>query len=63
MLFINSLTTNLSVKVINPKVGDDNIDYADADYKDLYVEGPKGYRKLPETKQKVAHSKENVNGL
>ena len=49
--------------MISPKVGDDSLDYADADYKDLYVEGPKGYRKLPETKQKVSHSKENVNGL
>ena len=53
-------------QVINPNnVSDDNLDYADAEYKDLYVEGPKGYRKLPDTKQKISKSSSNdqVNGL
>ena len=57
------------VQVINPKISEDTLDYADADYKDLYVEGPKGYRKLPDKagdkKQKIVGSSsvEKVNGL
>jgi len=51
-------------QVINPTNVDDNMDYADADYKDLYVEGPKGFRKLPENKTpKITSSHEKVNGL
>ena len=55
--------------MINPKISEDTLDYADADYKDLYVEGPKGYRKLPDKagdkKQKIVASSsvEKVNGL
>ena len=49
--------------MISPNKTDDNLEYADADYKDLYVEGPKGYRKLPDTKQTISRSHENVNGL
>merc|ERR1711972_1289471 len=30
-------------QVLNPK-SDDHLDYADADYKDLYAEGPLGYK-------------------
>ena len=30
-------------QVLNPKL-DDHLDYADADYKDLYAEGPVGYK-------------------
>jgi len=30
-------------QVLNPK-SDDHLDYADADYKDLYAEGPVGYK-------------------
>ena len=29
--------------MLNPKL-DDHLDYADADYKDLYAEGPVGYK-------------------
>ena len=37
------LTYYLSIQVLNPK-SDDHLDYADADYKDLYAEGPLGYK-------------------
>merc|ERR1711936_697010 len=50
-------------KVISPPPSQDNLDYADADYKDLYVEGLKGYRKIPDPKPKLSGSQENVNGL
>ena len=33
----------MSIQVLNPK-SDDHLDYADADYKDLYAEGPLGYK-------------------
>ena len=48
--------------MISPNKTDDNLEYADADYKDLYVEGPKGYRKLPDTKQTISRSHENQYG-
>ena len=50
-------------QVISPPPSEDNLDYADADYKDLYVEGPKGYRKIPDSKPKLSSSQENANGL
>ena len=34
---------HLNTQVLNPK-SDDHLDYADADYKDLYAEGPVGYK-------------------
>ena len=34
---------HLNSQVLNPK-SDDHLDYADADYKDLYAEGPVGYK-------------------
>ena len=34
---------HLNTQVLNPKL-DDHLDYADADYKDLYAEGPVGYK-------------------
>ena len=37
------MTYYLSTQVLNPK-SDDHLDYADADYKDLYAEGPLGYK-------------------
>ena len=51
--------------MISPtNISDDDLDYADADYKDLYVEGPKGYRKLPDNnKHKMSTSQEKVHGL
>ena len=51
------------MQVISSPNTEDTMDYADADYKDLYVEGPKGYRKMPDPKPKLSVSKENVNGL
>ena len=39
------------------------MDYADAEYKDLYVEGPKGYRQLSENKANMNKSEANENGL
>ena len=32
-----------NTQVLNPK-SDDHLDYADADYKELYAEGPVGYK-------------------
>eukprot|EP00092_Neocalanus_flemingeri_P025444 GFUD01027586.1.p1 GENE.GFUD01027586.1~~GFUD01027586.1.p1 ORF type:complete len:1098 (+),score=293.63 GFUD01027586.1:126-3419(+) len=49
-------------QVINPRLSE-NMDYADADYKDLYVEGPMGYRKQSENKANMSKSETNVNGL
>ena len=34
---------HLNSQVLNPK-SDDDLDYADADYKDLYADGPVGYK-------------------
>ena len=51
------------MQVISPPSTEETLDYADADYKDLYVEGPKGYRKMPDPKPKLSVSQENVNGL
>ena len=39
------------------------MDYADADYKDLYVEGPMGYRKLSENKANDKKNQSNESGL
>ena len=54
---------SVPTQVISPPPTEDNLDYADADYKDLYVEGPKGYRKIPDSKPKLSSSQENANGL
>lgn len=65
-MLTNILIDTSGFQVINPKVTDDNLDYADADYKDLYVEGPKGYRKLPDNSKaakNISRSDEKVNGL
>ena len=40
-----------------------DMDYADADYKDLYVDGPLGYRKISENKANVDNNEANENGL
>ena len=37
------LTTFAILQVLNPR-SDDHLDYADADYKDVYAEGPLGYK-------------------
>ena len=37
------LLLSLNIQALNPK-SDDHLDYADADYKDLYAEGPVGYK-------------------
>lgn len=49
-------------EVISPRLSAD-MDYADADYKDLYVEGPLGYRKISENKANITKSESNENGL
>jgi len=49
-------------EVINARLSAD-MDYADADYKDLYVEGPLGYRKISENKANIDKSETNENGL
>ena len=50
------------VQVISPRLSAD-MDYADADYKDLYVEGPLGYRKISEKNANISKSESNENGL
>ena len=40
-----------------------DMDYADADYKDLYVDGPLGYRKISENKANLNKNEANENGL
>ena len=65
-MLTNTLIDTSGFQVISPKVTDDTLDYADADYKDLYVEGPKGYRKLPDNTKaakKISCSDEKVNSL
>ena len=65
-MLTNILIDTSGFQVISPKVTDDTLDYADADYKDLYVEGPKGYRKLPDNSKaakNISRSDEKVNGL
>jgi len=49
-------------QVLSPRLSAD-MDYADADYKDLYVEGPMGYRKQSENKANTKKSETNANGL
>lgn len=49
-------------EVINARLSQD-MDYADADYKDLYVEGPMGYRKLSENKANDKKNQSNESGL
>jgi len=49
-------------EVISPRLSAD-MDYADADYKDLYVEGPLGYRKISEKNANISKSESNENGL
>jgi len=49
-------------EVISPRLSAD-MDYADADYKDLYVEGPLGYRKISEKQANITKSENNENGL
>ena len=48
--------------MISPRLSAD-MDYADAEYKDLYVEGPLGYRKISEKKANITDSESNENGL
>ena len=48
--------------MISPRLSAD-MDYADADYKDLYVEGPLGYRKISEKQANITKSESNENGL
>ena len=50
------------VQVISARLSAD-MDYADADYKDLYVEGPLGYRKISENTANQNKSETNENGL
>ena len=49
-------------QVISPRLSAD-MDYADADYKDLYVEGSLGYRKISEKQANITKSENNENGL
>jgi len=49
-------------EVISARLSAD-MDYADADYKDLYVEGPLGYRKISENTANQNKSETNENGL
>ena len=51
-----------ALQVISARLSAD-MDYADADYKDLYVEGPVGYRQVSENKANVNKSEPNENGL
>ena len=49
-------------QVISARLSQD-MDYADADYKDLYVDGPLGYRKISENKANLNKNEANENGL
>jgi len=49
-------------EVISARLSQD-MDYADADYKDLYVDGPLGYRKISENKANLNKNEANENGL